>query len=133
MLQIPLYLDLASIDSIKTFANIVLNDFPRVHALINNAGISMPTTEKRETEDGFEMHFQVNYLGHFILTQLLIDRLKESSPSRLVYYCGTWHLIYLRVKTLCNIKSRPSRNHVDRYFEKFLRKIINFKKQFEKQ
>lgn len=44
----------------------------------------MPLKEKCETKDGFELHFQVNYLGHFILTQLLLERLKESSPSRFV-------------------------------------------------
>lgn len=80
-----MYVDLQSIDSIKTFVNIVLHDYPKIHVVILNAGISMPVRDKNITDDGFEVHFQVNYLGHFILTKLLVERLKDSSPSRLVF------------------------------------------------
>ncbi|XDB67227.1 hypothetical protein AB1E18_019588 [Capra hircus] len=52
-----------------------------LHVLVNNAGVMM--VPQRTTEDGFEEHFGVNYLGHFLLTNLLLDTLQESgAPGR---------------------------------------------------
>ncbi|XP_043490197.1 retinol dehydrogenase 11-like [Polistes fuscatus] len=81
---IPMELDLASLSSIREFAARVLKIFPEIHVLINNAGVYRPLRDHAFTEDGFEIHFGVNYLGHFLLTNLLIERLKESAPSRVV-------------------------------------------------
>jgi len=82
--MIPMRLDLASLASIRKFAETVLNDFPEIHGLINNAGVYVPLKDRALTEDGFEIHFGVNHLGHFLLTNLLLDRLKECAPSRIV-------------------------------------------------
>ena len=57
--------------------------------LINNAGVFLP--EKSTTEDGYETTFQVNHLSHFLLTQLLLPKLRESKPSRIVNVSSIAH------------------------------------------
>ncbi|KAI6056192.1 retinol dehydrogenase 14 [Marmota monax] len=75
-------LDLASLRSVRTFCQELLQEEPRLDVLINNAGVfQCPYTK---TEDGFEMQFGVNHLGHFLLTSLLLGLLKSSAPSRIV-------------------------------------------------
>ncbi|KAK1791282.1 hypothetical protein P4O66_013300 [Electrophorus voltai] len=85
-------LDLASLKSVRSFCEEIIKEEPRIDVLINNAGIyQCPYTK---TEDGFEMQFAVNHLGHFLLTNLLLDLLKRSAPSRIIvvssklYKCG---------------------------------------------
>ncbi|XP_066282842.1 retinol dehydrogenase 14-like [Branchiostoma lanceolatum] len=75
-------LDLASLASVRQFSAEVLREEPRLDVLINNAGVFQ--TPFLTTEDGFELQFGVNHLGHFLLTALLLDLLKRSAPSRVV-------------------------------------------------
>ncbi|XP_077885756.1 retinol dehydrogenase 14 [Ictidomys tridecemlineatus] len=75
-------LDLASLRSVRTFCQELLQEEPRLDVLINNAGVFQCPYAK--TEDGFEMQFGVNHLGHFLLTSLLLGLLKSSAPSRIV-------------------------------------------------
>ncbi|XP_022099436.1 retinol dehydrogenase 12-like [Acanthaster planci] len=82
-------LDLASLASVRAFADKIKEEEPRLHVLINSAGVMM--CPRQLTEDGFEMHFGVNHLGHFLLTNLLLDLLKSSSPARVVNVSSIAH------------------------------------------
>lgn len=84
-------LDLASCRSVRDFATKILSEEQEIHILINNAGVMFVPYDL--TEDGFETHFGVNHLGHFLLTNLLLDRIKESSPSRIVNVASLAHRI----------------------------------------
>ena len=70
-------LDLASLQSVRDFAARIMQSFDRLDVLINNAGVMNPPT-RVETEDGFELQFGANYLGHFALTKLLLPLLTRA-------------------------------------------------------
>lgn len=74
-------LDLTSLTSVASAAEIV-RDEPRLDVLVNNAGVMIPP--KTLTEDGFELQFGVNHLGHFALTGHLIDLLDSTPGARVV-------------------------------------------------
>ena len=81
--------DLASQRQIRAAARDYLDRYEKLHVLVNNAGIVM---DKRVvTEDGIEMTFAVNYLACFLLTSLLIDILKKSSPARVINLSSMAH------------------------------------------
>ncbi|CAO1433351.1 unnamed protein product [Diamesa serratosioi] len=69
--------DTGDMESIRTFAEKVQNQFPEIHLLINNAGIL--GAPHKETKDGFESQLAVNYFGHFLLTHLLMPQLKAGA------------------------------------------------------
>ncbi|MFV0335830.1 MAG: SDR family NAD(P)-dependent oxidoreductase [Tropicimonas sp.] len=78
--------DLASLADIRRFAAALEADYPRIDVLINNAGIGTGPDDapRKQSADGFELRFAVNYLAPFLLTRLLIDRLKAAAPARIV-------------------------------------------------
>lgn len=82
-------LDLASLESVRQLAKDMLASEERLDVLINNAGVM--SCPKWQTEDGFEMQFGVNHLGHFLLTNCLLDLLKKSTPSRIVNVSSLAH------------------------------------------
>ncbi|CAG0883149.1 unnamed protein product [Cyprideis torosa] len=83
-------LDLASFKSIRQFAEQILSTEKQLHVLINNAGLA-GLNERMKTEDGLEYEMGVNYFGHFYLTELLMDLLKKSAPSRIINVSSSWH------------------------------------------
>lgn len=89
--MIPMQLDLASFESIENFVEVVKKGFNKIDVLINNAGVVVPLNQDLKTKEGFEIHFGVNHLGHFHLTNLLLDHLKRATPSRIVVLSSTLH------------------------------------------
>eukprot|EP00123_Amoebidium_parasiticum_P007662 comp18262_c0_seq1/m.19262 comp18262_c0_seq1/g.19262 ORF comp18262_c0_seq1/g.19262 comp18262_c0_seq1/m.19262 type:complete len:326 (-) comp18262_c0_seq1:51-1028(-) len=82
-------LDLGSLQSVRDFAKEFNAKNIPLHVLICNAGIM--ACPYSETLDGFETQFGVNHLGHFLLTNLLLERLKEGKPSRIVVLASAAH------------------------------------------
>ncbi len=76
--------DFASLGEVRQFAETLLADYDRMDILINNAGFGSAPDERWVTEDGHEYRFQVNYLSTFLLTHMLMPRLLDSTPSRIV-------------------------------------------------
>jgi NAD(P)-dependent dehydrogenase (short-subunit alcohol dehydrogenase family) len=74
--------DLSSLASVRQLAAQVLERYPKLDVLVNNAGAV--NASRRLTDDGIELTWAVNHLAPFLLTTLLEDRLKESAPSRVI-------------------------------------------------
>ncbi|AFY37737.1 Protochlorophyllide reductase [[Leptolyngbya] sp. PCC 7376] len=82
-------LDLNSLDSVRQFAADFRTQHQQLDLLINNAGIMFPPYT--QTAEGFESQIGVNYLGHFLLTQLLIDLMPDTPDSRIVSLSSNAH------------------------------------------
>jgi len=77
--------DLASLEEVRRLAARIRADHPRLHLLINNAGIlGNASTPRLESKDGHELTFAINYLSHFLLTRELLPLLEAGAPSRIV-------------------------------------------------
>jgi NAD(P)-dependent dehydrogenase (short-subunit alcohol dehydrogenase family) len=82
-------LDLASLDSVRAFAERFGKAHGGLDLLINNAGVMAPP--RRQTADGFELQFGTNHLGHFALTGLLLGALEGREDARVVTVSSTAH------------------------------------------
>jgi NAD(P)-dependent dehydrogenase (short-subunit alcohol dehydrogenase family) len=77
--------DLASLAEVRGLAEAVLTGRGRLDVLINNAGVALFGDKPRQSShDGLELHFQVNYLAPFLLTHLLLAKIRSSAPARIV-------------------------------------------------
>ena len=80
--------DFASLAQVRALGA-ALNEEPRIDVLVNNIGVAL--TGRRVTQDGNEMMLQVNHLGAFLLTNLLLDKLKASAPARIINVSSRMH------------------------------------------
>ena len=81
--------DLAVQSQIRSAAAEILAAYPRIQLLVNNAGLV--NLQHSVTPDGIEAVFAVNHLAYFLLTLLLLDRLRESAPARIVNVASHAH------------------------------------------
>jgi NAD(P)-dependent dehydrogenase (short-subunit alcohol dehydrogenase family) len=113
-------LDLASLDSVKRFAENFIQNHGLLHLLINNAGVMIPPASK--TEEEFELQFGVNFLGHFALTGFLYPLLEKTADSRIVTVSS---LAYLRgVIDFDNLRSEKSYEPMREYAQSKLADLI---------
>jgi NAD(P)-dependent dehydrogenase (short-subunit alcohol dehydrogenase family) len=82
-------LDLASLESVRGFAERFKATHDGLDLLINNAGVMAPP--RRRTADGFELQFGTNHLGHFLLTALLLDAMEGRDDARVVTLSSNAH------------------------------------------
>ncbi|XP_032515141.2 retinol dehydrogenase 13-like [Danaus plexippus] len=81
--------DLSSLKSVREFSKKILESEPQINILVNNAGVMM--CPKELTEDGFELQFGTNHLAHFLLTMLLLPKIKDSTPARIIIVSSRAH------------------------------------------
>ena len=115
-------LDLASLASVRKFADTILKNESRLDILINNAGVM--ACDYQKTEDGFEMQFGTNHLGHFLLTMLLLDRLKRSAPSRIINVSSSAHAMGSQKINFDDIHFEKSYGRWGAYFNSKLANVL---------
>lgn len=111
------YLDLADLDTVRTFAAQMNEKLDRLDILVNNAGLMQIPYWK--TAQGFEMQFGVNHLGHFLLTNLLVDLMKKANSARIINVSSLTHAskyikCFIKQIDLCMTNQRRS-NQMGRY------------------
>ncbi|GLD54576.1 retinol dehydrogenase 12-like protein [Lates japonicus] len=113
-------LDLSDSKSIREFAEAINKGEPKLDILINNAGVMVCPYGK--TADGFEMQIGVNHMGHFLLTYLLLDLIKRSTPARIINVSSlahSWGKINLE-----DINSEKSYNKNEAYSQSKLANVL---------
>jgi NAD(P)-dependent dehydrogenase (short-subunit alcohol dehydrogenase family) len=81
--------DFSMLSDVRRAAGEILSKYKQIHVFINSAGLH--STTKVMTKEGFEMVFCVNHLASFLFTRLLMDRLKESAPARIIQVNSEGH------------------------------------------
>jgi NAD(P)-dependent dehydrogenase (short-subunit alcohol dehydrogenase family) len=115
-------LDLTSLDSIRTAADQLRADYPRIDLLINNAGVMyVPTRET--TKDGFEMQFGTNHLGAFALTGQLLDNMLPVEGSRVIAVSSVGHRILARIH-FDDLQLERKYNRVEAYGQSKLANLL---------
>jgi retinol dehydrogenase 13 len=81
--------DFTDLEEVRKAAGVLLRDYPRIDVLVNSAGLH--STSRIITRGGFETVFCVNHLAPFLLTYLLLERLKDSAPARVIHVNSEGH------------------------------------------
>jgi NAD(P)-dependent dehydrogenase (short-subunit alcohol dehydrogenase family) len=115
-------LDLADLASVRQAAATILDRWDRLDVLVNNAGGIW--SERHETAQGFEQTFAVNHLGHFLLTDLLLERMKASAPSRIINLTSVGHHSAWRGMRFEDLQSEKSYAAMDAYGRSKLANIL---------
>ncbi|XP_063862754.1 retinol dehydrogenase 11-like [Scylla paramamosain] len=89
-------LDTSDLSSVRRFAKEILQTEDAIHILVNNAGIAGKQV-REVTGDGLELTMATNHYGHFLLTNLLLKRLKESAPSRIINVSSVAHFFTWKI------------------------------------
>jgi retinol dehydrogenase-13 len=82
--------DFSDLGDVRKAADTLLRNYPRIDVLINSAGLH--STTRIITKEGFELVFCVNHLAPFLLTHLLLERIKQSAPARIIHRFGGLNL-----------------------------------------
>jgi len=120
-------LNLSSLASVRAAAASLRKTYPRIDLLINNAGVMW--TPKQLTDDGFEMQFGTNHLGHFALTGLLLDNLLPVRGSRVVTVSSMGH----RLRAAIHFDDLQWEHSYDRYAAYGQSKLANLLFTYELQ
>ena len=116
-----MHLDLTSLESVRNFVKNYFDKFSNLDGLVNNAAVMFPS-EKR-TIDGNELQFSTNFLGHFLLTELLLPLLKKSQDSRIIHTSSVMHEKgHIDLKDL-NFEKRKY-NRFEAYYQSKLAQIL---------
>ncbi len=114
--------DLADLSSVRSGAADLLERCPRIDVLLNNAGLIL--SERTLSRDGYEATFAINHLGPFLLTELLLDRLKQSAPSRIVNVASTAHTFARRGMVFDDLMAERSYRSMEVYGRSKLANIL---------
>jgi len=114
-------LDLSSLESVRAAADQLHSAHGSIDLLINNAGVMM--TPKSTTKDGFELQFGTNHLGHFALTNLLLDRVLAAPGSRVVTVSSMGHR-FTRGIRFDDLQSERSYSRVGAYGQAKLSNLL---------
>ncbi|KAF7264055.1 hypothetical protein GWI33_000703 [Rhynchophorus ferrugineus] len=118
------HIDFGSFESIRRCASEIRNKEKYLHILINNVGIFQSKSHK--TEDHLDPVMQINHFGPFLLTSLLIDILKESSPGRIIFITSSGAFLHnLDEKELPVIKPKQCENILSLLTKYYSSKLCN--------
>ncbi len=115
-------LDLADLASVRKAADDILTRWDRLDVLVNNAGGTW--SARQETVQGFEYTFGVNHLGHFFLTNLLLDRLRAGAPSRIINVTSVGHHAARRGMRFEDLQSEKRYEGMEAYCRSKLANIL---------